>query len=181
MRRTGALGRRASTPDESLANHDPGEDVRFTLEQVGEWIRSADTKAGLLAPTLALLVSPAFDNFSKKQLTDLLDSPRNFIGGVLFAGFGITFVMAAFFIASVLIPRTQHAMRSSRYSWPWLCETDLHILTSLSPSESREEAWAQAKNLAQIAQWKHKYFKMALRATIANAAFLITWLFVSAW
>ncbi|MGX1562880.1 hypothetical protein [Streptomyces sp. NPDC055506] len=168
-------------PDESPVNHDPGEDVRFTLEQVGEWIRSADTKAGLLAPTLALLMSPAFDAFSKKQLTDFLDSPRNFIGTSLFVGFGLTFGMAAFFVAKILIPRTQHAVRSSRYSWPWLCETDLHVLTSLSPLESREEAWAQAKNLAQIAHWKHKNFKLALRATIANAVFLIAWLFVSAW
>ncbi|MER6404113.1 hypothetical protein ABT269_11390 [Streptomyces viridosporus] len=168
-------------PDESPENHDPGEDVRFTLEQVGEWIRLADTKAGLLAPTLALLMSPAFDNFSKKQLTDFLDSPRDFIGALLFVGFSLTFVVAAFFVASVLIPRTQHTVRRSRYSWPWLCEADLHVLTSLRPSESREEAWAQAKNLAQIAQWKHKYFKLALRATIANAVFLIVWLFVSAW
>ncbi|MFG2028141.1 hypothetical protein [Streptomyces sp. NPDC048825] len=167
--------------DESPVNHDPGEDVRFTLEQVGEWIRSADTKAGLLAPTLALLVSPAFDNFSKRQLIDFLDSPRDFIGTLLFVGFSLTFGMAAFFVAKVLIPRTQHAVRSSRYSWPWLCETDLHVLTALSPSESREEAWAQAKNLAQIAQWKHKNFKLALRTTIANAAFLTAWLFVSAW
>ncbi|MEU9583262.1 hypothetical protein [Streptomyces werraensis] len=168
-------------PDESPVDHDPGEDVRFTLEQVGEWIRSADTKAGLLAPTLALLMSPAFDNFSKRQLTDFLDSPRNFLGALLFVGFGLTFVVAAFFVAQVLIPRTQHAVRSSRYSWPWLCETDLHVLTSLSPSESREEAWAQAKILAQIAQWKHRNFKLALRTTIMNGIFLISWLFVSAW
>ena len=167
--------------DEALTNHDPGEDVRFVLEQVGEWIRSADTKAGLLAPTLALLMSPAFDNFSKRQLTDFLDSPRDFIGTLFFAGFGLTFGMAAFFVAKVLIPRTQHAVRSSRYSWPWICEVDLRVLTSLNPSESREEAWAQAKNLAQIAQWKHKNFKLALRAAIANAVFLIAWLFVSAW
>ncbi|MFF7574870.1 hypothetical protein ACFZBE_07730 [Streptomyces sp. NPDC008061] len=168
-------------PAETTENHDPGEDVRFTLEQIGEWIRSADTKAGLLAPALALLISPAFDNFNKKQLTNFLDSPRDFVGALLFFGFGTTFGVAASFIASVLIPRTQHAVRSSRYSWPWICGIDLQVLTSLSPSESRAEAWAQAKNLAQIAQWKHKYFKLALRATMANAAFLIMWLFVSAW
>ncbi|NEC52449.1 hypothetical protein G3I18_28415 [Actinospica acidiphila] len=168
-------------PDESPAGHDPGEDVRFTLEQVGEWIRSADTKAGLLAPTLALLMSPAFGNFNKRQLTNFLDSPREFIGASLFVGFGLTFGMAAFFVAQVLIPRTQHAVRSSRYSWPWLCDADLHVLTALSPAESREEAWAQAKNLAQIAQWKHKYFKLALRTTIINAVLLIAWLFITAW
>lgn len=169
-RRTLSLFGRAATE----VTGDPGEDVRLSIEQTSEWIRSADTKTGLLGAALAIVVSIIPEAVTKQQILDTFDSARGFLVGAALVTMLSALVMAGYFMMRVLVPRLNAAAGGSRFSWPWVAQRSVSQLLALEPQTARAEAWSQARTLALIARDKHRSFAWALRfSAVAVSAFLV--------
>jgi hypothetical protein len=160
--------------DSQVESHDPGEDVRLLIEQTGEWIRSADAKAGLLGAALAVLVSAIAAKFDRPHVAHWSDFPGDAIKATLLVATMLSIVKSAYHMKGVLIPRTPPGAEATRYSWPRVADLPVDHLTALPAADSRREAWVQAKTLSIIAKVKHRQFILALRwSAIATVLFLI--------
>lgn len=168
-------------PIPDVADHDPGEDVRFTLEQTGEWIRAADAKAGLLSAALAVLVAAITAKFDRAHVVNWADFPGDAIKAGLLAATLLSLVKSAYNLKGVLIPRTQPGSEPTRYSWPWVESASLEEIVKIPTSSSRREAWVQAKTLATIAKDKHRNFTTALRWSAITAGSFLLWVGSMAW
>ncbi|MFB8383075.1 hypothetical protein [Streptomyces rubiginosohelvolus] len=156
--------------------HDPGEDVRLVLSETGEWIRNADTKTGLLATVLAVLLGVISQKAEKK---DLFPPFPEGLGYVTFA----FLVMTVIFIAAsywsfyrVLAPRVDIPSMSTRFAWPWIAYASENALNNLDARSVRKEAWVQARALALISQAKFKFFKRGLATSAAAGCAFLVWL-----
>lgn len=165
----------------SVDDHDPGEDVRFILEQTGEWIRAADAKAGLLGAALAVLVSAITVKFDRAHVENWSNFPGDAIKAGLLVATMLALVKSAYHLKGVLLPRTQPGSESTRYSWPWVESSTADRLMQLSPSTSRREGWIQAKTLAIIAKEKHQNFTAALRWSAITTGLFLLWVGTLAW
>lgn len=178
-RRRGPSTQNASASE--IGGHDPGDDVRLTLEQSGEWIRAADAKTGLLGAALAVLVAAITAKFDRAHVAHWSDFPGDAIKAGLLAVTLFSLVKSAYNMKNVLIPRTQPGSERTRYSWPWVESASIEELVQLPHSTSRREAWVQAKTLAAIAKAKHSNFKIALRWSAITTGFFLLWVGSLAW
>jgi hypothetical protein len=146
------------------------------IEQTGEWIRNADTKTGLLATAISVLIAATAGNMHRKQFTawHSVSGVVSICAGGIFLGCAI---LAVVHMLAVVIPRTKVAGSISRFSWPWLAaHTEAEINSQVRRIGARREAWAQAKALADIARAKHHHFKRAVAWSVASSGCFLAWL-----
>lgn len=74
----------------------------------------------------------------------------------------------------VLLPRIPLG-GPSRYAWPWIAKSGLDDLKELKPNSLREEGWRQAKQLADIAAFKYRYFASAVWFAAGSIGCLLVW------
>ncbi|MDX2727262.1 hypothetical protein [Streptomyces sp. PA03-2a] len=160
--------------------HDPGEDVRLVLSETGEWIRNADTKTGLLATVLAVLLGVISQKAEKKDIFPPFVEGWNYVA-FTFLVLTIGAIAASYwFFYRVLSPRVDIPSMSTRFAWPWVAYAPESALENLDGGSVRKEAWVQARALALISQAKFKFFKRGLASSaISGCAFLIWLLLVS--
>jgi hypothetical protein len=156
------------------SNEPDTTDVEFLLGQTAEWIRAADTKAGLLLAALTVLLGGI--SSSARDLKTLwsghhVDRLDALI--VLAASVALLAVAYALLIA-VLLPR-RSSPADSRYAWPWVNSASLLDLERLTPDSRRTEAWRQAKQLAAIAARKHCLFTAAVWFSSGSVACFLAW------
>jgi len=77
-------------------------------------------------------------------------------------------------LVAVLLPRTRFS-GPSRYAWPWIAKAGLDDLEGLKPNSLREEGWRQARQLAEIAAFKYRYFASAVWVTAGSVGCLMVW------
>lgn len=142
------------------------DDAHHAIEYVGQWIRSADTKAGLLATSVAVIIGAG-----SSQLATFRSSLQT-SGAVVWATstlIGITIVAIVVAIVSLAVmvtPRTSQSEIPSRFSFPTLASPPwIHPPTART--EASKEAWAQARVLSRIAQDKHRALRVASPATFS--------------
>jgi pycsar effector protein len=148
-------------------------DVEFLIGQTGDWIRSADTKAGLLLGALTVLLG--WLSSSAGSLRGLWSGHPQRLGALVFlATCVVLLVVAIALLIAVLIPR-RSTPAATRYAWPWVHRTSLEDLKALTPDTQRTEAWRQAKLLAGIASRKHTLFAAAVWFSAGSTACFLAW------
>jgi hypothetical protein len=148
-------------------------DAEFVIGQTGDWIRSADTKAGLLFGALAVL--SGWLGSSAEGLRGLWSGqPHQLDALIALAGCVVLLAVANVLLVGVLIPR-RSTDAATRYAWPSVSKKSLDDLLALTPETRREEAWKQAKQLAEIASRKHDLFAVAVWFSIGSVLCFLTW------
>ena len=145
------------------------------VQETGAWVRHTDTKAGVLAAGLGVIAAAVIT-----QAADIADA----FTSTCWSGPTLTVLLAALIAASVIVlrlvaltirPHVVTANRSNRFAWPSLAG----MATATRSSEyasCADEAWAQAIELAAIAEAKYLAFSKAAGwfcVFLALAVFLV--------
>lgn len=143
------------------------EHSKLAIQEIGGWIKNADTKATILAGSFGLSLT-----FVVPRLLEAL--PAIAVAPVAFGlwiALAVVFAAAAvitgYGIGNALLPRTSlGASLTNRFAWPSLASVAAqHLPPSVGSAEDvRTEAWEQAASLARIAAAKYRSFKVALVA-----------------
>jgi hypothetical protein len=156
------------------ANNSSPAEIEFVLDQVSQWIRNADTKTGLLLTGLIILLGAV--SSQAKDLRALWASNTSRPAALWFLGAAVVLLAIALgLLVVVLLPRTRLS-GPSRYAWPWIAKASLDDLKELKPSSLREEGWRQAKQLAEIAAFKYRYFASAVWIAAGSVGCLLVWI-----
>ena len=148
-------------------------DIEFLLGQTGEWIRSADTKSGLLLAALTVLLGSV--SSSARSLRGLWSGhPQRLEALIVLAASVVLLAVAYALLVAVLLPR-HSSTAATRYAWPWVNQASLETLEQLTPDSRRTEAWRQAKQLAAIAARKHSLFTAAVYFSAGSTMCLLAW------
>jgi hypothetical protein len=149
------------------------DDAEFVIGQTSEWIRNADTKTGLLFAGLAILLGVVSPH--GRDLKALWHPGDSRPAAVWFLGVAAVFLATSFtMLMLVLLPRTSTS-GSTRYAWPWLARATTSELDQMQTETRRAEAWRQARQLAGIAEFKYRYFTLAVLAAGLSVACLLIW------
>jgi hypothetical protein len=164
--------RPAVAPQPDANGQSPAE-IEFILDQVSQWIRNADTKTGLLLTGLIIILGAISSR--AKDLRALWASNASRPAALWFLGAAVVLLAIAFaLLIVVLLPRARLS-GPSRYAWPWIAKASLDDLKGLSSASLREEGWCQAKQLAEIAAFKYRYFANAVWVTAGSVGCLLVW------
>lgn len=148
-------------------------EIEFILDQISQWIRNADTKTGLLLTGLIIVLGAI--SSQAKEVRALWELHTSRPAALWFLGAAIVFLTVAFaLLIIVLLPRVPVG-GASRYSWPWIAKSGLDDLKGLKPNSLREEGWRQAKQLAEIAAFKYRYFTSAVWVAAGSIGCLLVW------
>jgi hypothetical protein len=162
----------STSPSERPSQPDVS-DAEFVIGQTGDWIRSADTKAGLLLAALTVLLG--WLGSSVGTLRCVWSGHPQRLGSLLALGGSVLFLSVAVgLLIAVLLPR-RSAPTATRYAWPWVHRTSIEELLALAPDSRRVEAWRQAKQMAMIAAHKHTLFTAAVWFSAGSVACLVVW------
>jgi hypothetical protein len=171
--------RRRSRRIESLPAAEPAStdaqtgDVEFVIGQTADWIKNADTKTGLLFTGLAVLLGALSPH--ARDVRTLWTGHDGRPAAVWFLGAAIVLLALAFgLLVLVLLPRTRPA-GVTRYAWPWLTRMSVEDLVRLGAGAMRREGWQQAKQLAEIATRKYKFFTAAVWVSALSVACYLVW------
>ncbi|MEV2213204.1 hypothetical protein AB0H86_17410 [Streptomyces sp. NPDC050997] len=169
---------------------EPGADVTLAINQVSGWIAAADTKAGLLAASLGVLVAGLLTQAGPLRTMAPPHTVREALILVLAHLVMVAVAVSGWFILRTLAPKSTTS-RPTRYGWPTLARRIGAPEPSPEPSpgpdpdgdngRARAEAWQHAIDLAVIAQRKFVAFRAALAwATVAGGT-LLSLLIVTLW
>jgi uncharacterized membrane protein YeaQ/YmgE (transglycosylase-associated protein family) len=151
----------------------PTGDVEFIIGQIADWIRNADTKTGLLLTGLTILLGAVSAHV--RDLRTLWTGDAGRPAAVWLLGVAVVLLAAAFgFLVVVLLPRTK-SVGASRYAWPWIAKTSVEDLVRLTPDSMRREGWQQAKQLAEIAAFKYRFFAAVVWMSAVSVACFLAW------
>lgn len=164
--------RTAVVPQTDADGSSPAE-IEFILDQISQWIRNADTKTGLLLTGLTIVLGTIGSR--AKDLRALWTSSASRSLALWFFGAAVLLLAIAFsLLVIVLLPRSRFS-GPSRYAWPWIAKASLDDLKELKPASLREEGWRQAKQLAEIAAFKYRYFAGAVWVAAGSIGCLLVW------
>lgn len=172
------LRRRAST-----TTSPSWEDAKFAVQEIGGWVKNADTKITILAGTVGVILSLLL-----ARLADILRVVRVHDGAardvVLVSGVvGLAcLALTVAFSVRALIPRfggDRMLAATNRFSWPELADDSSSSLPD--PATAAMEAWAQARALSRIARAKYRSFRWALGFFLAGATSLVICVAAAAW
>lgn len=162
----------AVAPQPEADGSSPAE-IEFILEQVSQWIRNADTKTGLLLTGLIIILG-AISSQAKDLRVLWADNVSPPVALWFFGAAVVLLAIAFALLVVVLLPRARLS-GPSRYAWPWIAKASLDDLKELKPTSLREEGWRQAKQLAEIAAFKYRYFASAVWVAAGSVGCLLVW------
>jgi len=147
-------------------------DIEFVIGQTADWIRSADTKTGLLFTGLTILVGVIGPH--ARDLRALWAGHGRPLAAWLLAAAVVSMSLALVLLILVLLPRTNPS-GPTRFAWPWLVTTTVEDLVMLKSASLRREGWQQAKQLAEIAARKYRLLTAAIWLSAVSVAFYLVW------
>lgn len=148
-------------------------DVEFVIGQTSDWIRGADTKAGLLLGALVVLLG--WLSSAAGHLRSLWSGhPDNLPALIALAACVALLAVAIGLLVGVLVPR-RSSPPASRYAWPWISRVPVEEVLALTSESRRREAWLQAKQLAGIAARKHSLFTAAVWVSAGSTTCFLVW------
>lgn len=154
-------------------------DALACIEEFGNNIRHADTKAGLLLTATIVMATTV----PRENLFIWTADPKDQLRVIAAALTLVSLIGLVYSIYRVLLPQVNTPPINSRYSWPSLARMSRAEVASLSQDHNtsqamREgEAWAQAWTLARICAAKFWWAAVAARgATCALAGLLALYL-----
>lgn len=150
------------------------DEVEFVIAHTGEWIRGADTKAGLSLTALTVLLAAISREASSVKFlwTDNSRTPP----AIWLLIVSILALVAALVAATlVVVPRASRSAVANRFSWPWLATVTAREASAMPRETAREEAWQQAVVLAVIASRKYAWLRASLICGAVAAVAFLTW------
>lgn len=156
---------------------DPSDDLldaHHAIGYAGTWINNADTKAGLLAAALAVVVAGA-----TQQAEAIGDALRPANGGeavalVLLGMLGATVATATVGLGLATIPRTPPPQAPSRFDFPTLTSHGWRHVPA-TRAQAAAEAWGQAQVLSRIAARKYAMLRVAMTAVFGSLPLYAAW------
>jgi hypothetical protein len=143
------------------------------MQQFGEWIRNADTKAGLMSAVLSILVVGLSQNPGAIRFATSSQGGRGHLALGLLALMIISGALAGLNLLRLQIPRLPATDRRNHFAFPSVARSKVEDLQNPSAHEVVQEAWEQAHELAGIAFKRFTVVRIAWIWTgIALAGFL---------
>lgn len=156
-------------PDPAL----PDDGAMNALSEIAQWVRFADTKAGLLAAGLGVVLAGTLG-----QAATIVDAIAG--GGALGAltaavfAWWVVFALAlVWFLMTAIGPRTTTTGPTvNRFAWPSLARLSVADLTQHVSKTTRDsDAWRQVVDLSAVAAAK---YRACGRAVIAFMLVVVT-------
>jgi hypothetical protein len=161
-------------PDRKAPDPTPSDDGAMNaLSEIGQWVRFADAKAGLLAAGLGVVLAGTVS-----QAATIVDAVAE--GGALgaltaalFAWWAVFALALVWFLMSAIGPRTTTTGPTvNRFAWPSLAGLSVADLTQHVSKTTRDsDAWRQVADLAAVASAK---YRACGRAVIAFMLVIVT-------
>ncbi|SFB38885.1 hypothetical protein SAMN05192575_109176 [Nocardioides alpinus] len=146
-------------PDRKVPDPEPTDDGAMNaLSEIAQWVRFADTKAGLLAAGLGVILAGTV-----AQAATIVDAVAS--GGalgaltaVLFALWSASALTLVWFLMSAIGPRTSTSGPTiNRFAWPSLPGIPVADLTQHVSGTTRDaDAWRQVVDLSTVAASKYQ-------------------------
>ncbi|MEU0068460.1 hypothetical protein ABZ027_02615 [Streptomyces sp. NPDC006332] len=163
---------------------EPGADATLAINQVSAWIVAADTKAGLLAASLGVLVAGLLTQAAPLRTMAPPHTVREALILVLAHLVMVSVAMSGWFILRTLAPKSTAGL-PTRYGWPSLArrtgDPEPAPETGGESRRARAEAWQHAVDLAVIAERKYVTFRVALAWAMVAGGTLLSLLIVIIW
>ncbi|MET1075889.1 MAG: Pycsar system effector family protein [Umezawaea sp.] len=153
-------------------------EAQFAITQFSVWVTNADTKAGLMATATTILGGALVSQRTAIRATFSPGSPFEWGLAVVLVWTLLAVLTTAFALTAALRPRVVN-QGHSRFSWPTVAATPVHVLDAADPRNSSREAWRAAHELAGIAQLKFRWLRVALLAWANGATGLFAWFLLS--
>lgn len=170
---------RAAAPDNGdtspeVDTADDLADAHHAIDYFSNWVKNADTKAGLLSAVLAVVIAGGAQQADAIGDITRPNGPGEMAALVVMCLLGAALVVGILALAMVVTPRTPPPQAPSRFGFPTVAS---HAWRGerVSRDEAASEAWGQARVLAQIAARKFVTLRVA-----SVAVFSALWL-VTAW
>jgi hypothetical protein len=159
-----------TTADERLTRQDELQTVVEIVQQYGEWIRNADTKAGLLSAVVSILLVGLTQNTSAIKLATSASDGRGRLALASLVLLVVSFGVAGFFLVRLQIPRLLAADQLNRFAFPSVARSAVEDLKGASARQLVEEAWEEAHTLARTAMRRFTELRLAWIWTAASLA-----------
>lgn len=161
------LEKTSSTRVDMANGVDDLDDAHHAIDYFGQWIRGADTKAGLLAASVAVIIGTGSAKITTS--TNALQPPTD-LSALTRVLVGLTIVAVSISVAALavaVVPRTTPSEIPSRFSFPTVASPDWTFVPA-TRDEASVQAWTQARVLARIAQNKHGALRVASVTTFSS-------------
>lgn len=153
------------------------EAAQLALQQVGEWVRQADTKTTILTAAIGVLVAALTTQAEPvaKALRAYPDCGHLALLVVLAASLTISLVASSI----SLVPRFGGPSPTNQFSWPWHAQQERPVTRFVT--EPTADAWAQVHGLSKLARTKYRAFRIALFSFGIATVFAVIELSFAAW
>jgi len=139
------------------------DDAKFVIQDVGNWIKNADTKSTVIAAATGVVATAVASKidivYSALNNTDF---HCKWALLVLAALSFVALVATGYYLNRALSPRTHQEGAVNRFAWPSLANGK-GVPREFSWSAANREAWDQAERLAGIAKLKFENLRTAMR------------------
>ena len=126
------------------------------LEQVGQWVRFADTKATIIAAGIGVVLSFLAASADEVAAVFLDGGAGAWIVAALGAATLTALVITLTYVVSVIRPRTEvRPHQLNRFAWPAVAEASVSDLEQRATTDPQPDAWEQVHSLAQVARRKY--------------------------
>lgn len=155
---------------------DDVDDALHAIDTMTTWVTHADTKAGLLATAVAVVIAAIAQD--RDTISDVVraSGAAEVISAAILAGIGGLLLVAVVALGVAVTPRTRLDSRPTRFGLPTLASPGW-TRTYVPRSEISDEAWLQATTLARIANRKFSFIRTASIAVTSALVLLIAWTF----
>jgi hypothetical protein len=149
-----------------------------TISEFGEWIRSADSKAALLAAAQGLLISGSIGLLSGTH--SVRGATVHLLEVTVLTLYLLALASSTAALVASHIPRLPTFSRN-RLAFPTLASLQADAVGQRqSPDELIEQAWWQAGTLAQIAVAKYRWLRAAAILTLVALSLFLTCVWLTA-
>ncbi|WP_148615525.1 hypothetical protein [Nocardioides rubriscoriae] len=134
------------------------------MDQIGHWVRFADTKATILVAAVGVILTMLMTNGDTIVETVDLGRPESTVIYALSTIVTLSFLWTLFWLLrSISARRTTTGTGINRFAWPTLTNTDgLTLVKHGRDNDVREDAWQQVADLSRLAKRKFQAFNRAL-------------------
>lgn len=134
------------------------------MDQIGHWVRFADTKATILVAALGVILTMLMTNGETILAATDSARPESTVIYAILVVVALAFLWTLFWLLrSISARRTTSGNGINRFAWPTLVNTDAPTLVARGQDQDvREDAWQQVVDLAGLAERKFKAFNRAL-------------------
>lgn len=168
-------------PRDPQATETASDDVGDALHAIGTmttWVTHADTKAGLLAAAVAVVLAAMAQD--REMIGDVARSAgtAEIVSAVVLVGIGIAVIVAVIALGTAVTPRHRTDSSPARFGLPTLADPGW-TRTRAARADVADEAWVQAVALAQIASRKFSQVRVASIAVTVALLLLGAWTVVT--